>query len=244
MARPSRPALSAPPHERTVALTFDDAFLSVYDIAFPILSRLGFRATLFVPTRRIGGDGPWRGRAWIAGSATRGAGADGDVMGADRRARRSRMGDRRSHPPPSAPTRAGRRDPYNGAAEARARTASSASGSHVPPSLTRMEISTSGWSRRRAWPATGTRARSTDSSPPGRSGGPGRRVPPRRPRAVPAEGLADGSPPPRLAGMAAAQWRPWPAQRLASPALRPRRRPNPLVRPRRGASCTIYDCRG
>ena len=34
-------ALSAPPYERTVALTFDDAFRSVYDIAFPILSRLG-----------------------------------------------------------------------------------------------------------------------------------------------------------------------------------------------------------
>lgn len=64
-------ALSAPPHERTVALTFDDAFRSVYDVAFPILSRLGFPATLFVPTRHIGSDGPmaWPGiDHWVGGA--------------------------------------------------------------------------------------------------------------------------------------------------------------------------------
>ena len=67
-------ALSAPPYERTVALTFDDAFRSVYDIAFPILSRLGFPAALFVPTRRIGGDGPmaWPGiDHWVGGPEER-----------------------------------------------------------------------------------------------------------------------------------------------------------------------------
>jgi len=56
-------SLTAAPYERTVAITFDDAFLSVYEIAFPMLSDLGFPATLFVPTHRIGGDGPmaWPG---------------------------------------------------------------------------------------------------------------------------------------------------------------------------------------
>lgn len=43
-------AVLAPRHERTVAVTFDDAFASVYTEAFPILRDLGFFGTLFVPT--------------------------------------------------------------------------------------------------------------------------------------------------------------------------------------------------
>lgn len=38
---------------RTMAITFDDALLSVRDLAFPILSRLGLVATVFVPTAHV-----------------------------------------------------------------------------------------------------------------------------------------------------------------------------------------------
>jgi len=40
----------SPPHARTLAITFDDAFLSVRELALPILSRLGLPATVFAPT--------------------------------------------------------------------------------------------------------------------------------------------------------------------------------------------------
>jgi peptidoglycan/xylan/chitin deacetylase (PgdA/CDA1 family) len=36
-----------PPHERTLAVTFDDAFSSVLDLGLPILRRLGLPATVF-----------------------------------------------------------------------------------------------------------------------------------------------------------------------------------------------------
>jgi peptidoglycan/xylan/chitin deacetylase (PgdA/CDA1 family) len=39
---------------RAVAITFDDAFASVARIAFPILSSLGLKATVFAPTAYIG----------------------------------------------------------------------------------------------------------------------------------------------------------------------------------------------
>lgn len=44
-------AVHARPFARTVAVTFDDAYRSVLDTAFPILQRVGFPATVFVPTR-------------------------------------------------------------------------------------------------------------------------------------------------------------------------------------------------
>lgn len=37
-----------------VAITFDDGYPSTLDIAAPILSRLGFGATVFIPTRKVG----------------------------------------------------------------------------------------------------------------------------------------------------------------------------------------------
>lgn len=39
---------------RPVVITFDDGDESVYDLAFPILARLNYRATLFVVTSRVG----------------------------------------------------------------------------------------------------------------------------------------------------------------------------------------------
>jgi peptidoglycan/xylan/chitin deacetylase (PgdA/CDA1 family) len=43
-------ALSDPPARKTVVVTFDDALRSVLDFAFPVLTRLGLPATVFVPT--------------------------------------------------------------------------------------------------------------------------------------------------------------------------------------------------
>ncbi len=63
--RPARfsEAIEAPPAPRTVAITFDDAFRSVYDIAFPLMQRLGMTGTMFVPTAWPGRDEPmsWAG---------------------------------------------------------------------------------------------------------------------------------------------------------------------------------------
>lgn len=63
-------AVTAPPDGKSVAVTFDDAFRSVYELAFPILSHFGLTGTVFVPTRKIGGDGPmaWPGiDEWLGG---------------------------------------------------------------------------------------------------------------------------------------------------------------------------------
>src|SRR4051812_21963553 len=43
-----------------VAITFDDAFKSVYEIAFPMMRELGLVATVFVPTAWPGRDEPMR----------------------------------------------------------------------------------------------------------------------------------------------------------------------------------------
>jgi peptidoglycan/xylan/chitin deacetylase (PgdA/CDA1 family) len=47
------------PPERTVVLTIDDADVSVYELAYPLLRRYGYRAHLFVPTGHVGR--PWAG---------------------------------------------------------------------------------------------------------------------------------------------------------------------------------------
>jgi peptidoglycan/xylan/chitin deacetylase (PgdA/CDA1 family) len=43
-------ALTAPRHPRTLAVTFDDAHRSVFELGWPILERLGLPGTVFVPT--------------------------------------------------------------------------------------------------------------------------------------------------------------------------------------------------
>ena len=61
-------AVTSPPHRRTLAVTFDDAFRSVFELAFPILSHLGLPGTLFVPTKKLVSDRPmvWEGiDSWI-----------------------------------------------------------------------------------------------------------------------------------------------------------------------------------
>lgn len=56
-------ALTAPPAERTLAVTFDDAHRSVLELAVPIMERLGLPGTVFVPTAYAGTDRPmgWPG---------------------------------------------------------------------------------------------------------------------------------------------------------------------------------------
>ncbi len=53
-------ALAAPREKRTVAITFDDAFASVLEVAKPILDEFGFVATIFPPTGFIGAGHPMR----------------------------------------------------------------------------------------------------------------------------------------------------------------------------------------
>jgi peptidoglycan/xylan/chitin deacetylase (PgdA/CDA1 family) len=48
--------------ERSVALTFDDAYLDFYTAAAPVLRRLGLPATIFLPTGFCGGTSAWSGQ--------------------------------------------------------------------------------------------------------------------------------------------------------------------------------------
>jgi peptidoglycan/xylan/chitin deacetylase (PgdA/CDA1 family) len=55
---------------RNLAVTFDDAYRSVFERAFPILRALGVPATVFAPTRYTGANAPpsWPGlRQWLNG---------------------------------------------------------------------------------------------------------------------------------------------------------------------------------
>lgn len=52
-------AVTAPPHPRTLAVTFDDAFCSVVRLGLPVLRELGVPATAFVPTGFVGGGRPF-----------------------------------------------------------------------------------------------------------------------------------------------------------------------------------------
>lgn len=47
-------ALRSPPAEKTVAITFDDAYRSVIERALPVLARHGAPATVFAPTAFVG----------------------------------------------------------------------------------------------------------------------------------------------------------------------------------------------
>ena len=48
-----------PRRPRTVIITFDDAFHSFFELAFPALKQRGMRATVFVPAGEIGGTNRW-----------------------------------------------------------------------------------------------------------------------------------------------------------------------------------------
>ena len=56
-------AVTRPPGPRALAVTFDDAFLSVNDRALPILRGLGVPATIFVPTK-FAEEGPGEAMSW------------------------------------------------------------------------------------------------------------------------------------------------------------------------------------
>ena len=63
-------AVTKPPAHRTLAVTFDDGFRSVSELALPILERHNMIGTAFIPTRYIGRDGvaQWPGiDRWIGG---------------------------------------------------------------------------------------------------------------------------------------------------------------------------------
>lgn len=55
---------------RRLAVTFDDAYRSVHELALPILKQLGLAATVFVPTAHVGREEPmsWPGiDRWLGG---------------------------------------------------------------------------------------------------------------------------------------------------------------------------------
>jgi peptidoglycan/xylan/chitin deacetylase (PgdA/CDA1 family) len=56
-------AVTEPPTPKTLAITFDDAYRSVIKLALPILSGVGFVATVFAPTAYVGSEEPmaWPG---------------------------------------------------------------------------------------------------------------------------------------------------------------------------------------
>jgi peptidoglycan/xylan/chitin deacetylase (PgdA/CDA1 family) len=63
-------AVAAAPGPRTLAVTFDDGYRSVLELAMPILSALGLPATVFVPTDHVGSEDPmaWPGiDQWLGG---------------------------------------------------------------------------------------------------------------------------------------------------------------------------------
>jgi peptidoglycan/xylan/chitin deacetylase (PgdA/CDA1 family) len=64
-------AVHAPPAAKVVAVTFDDGYRSVIDLAFPILAELGLVASVFVPTAHVGAPEPmsWPGIShWAVGA--------------------------------------------------------------------------------------------------------------------------------------------------------------------------------
>lgn len=61
-------ALTAPPAERTLVVSFDDANRSVLELAAPIMASLGMPGTIFVPTDYAGSEQPmgWEGHEdWL-----------------------------------------------------------------------------------------------------------------------------------------------------------------------------------
>jgi peptidoglycan/xylan/chitin deacetylase (PgdA/CDA1 family) len=53
---------SVPDDKDAIALTFDDAFLNLTSSGLPLLSHLGFPATIFVVSDAVGGTNDWGGR--------------------------------------------------------------------------------------------------------------------------------------------------------------------------------------
>jgi len=53
-------AMTTPANGRRVAITFDDAYRSVFELALPVLRRLGAPATVYAPTDWIDRDEPMR----------------------------------------------------------------------------------------------------------------------------------------------------------------------------------------
>ena len=63
-------AVTRPSDERTLVVTFDDAYRSVIEHAFPILARLGLPGTVYAVTGGVGANGPmaWPGiDQWLGG---------------------------------------------------------------------------------------------------------------------------------------------------------------------------------
>jgi peptidoglycan/xylan/chitin deacetylase (PgdA/CDA1 family) len=63
-------AITDPPAKKTVAITFDDGYRSVVELALPIMQKLGLPGSLYVPTNFPGTGDPlaWEGTdVWLGG---------------------------------------------------------------------------------------------------------------------------------------------------------------------------------
>ena len=180
----------APPAARTLAVTFDDAYRSVYDEARPVLRPARRPGTVFVPTALIGSERPmaWPGTDhWLGGPTS-----DeltpmswdelGELAGS--------VGDRLPHPDPSTPADA-RTGSRCGTARGLARpTSRSESAAPAHRSRTLTATTTSKSSRRRAKPASRPPARSrAGSASPTRCSGLGSASTTRTGRPVPGQGV-------------------------------------------------------
>jgi peptidoglycan/xylan/chitin deacetylase (PgdA/CDA1 family) len=47
--------------QKPVLLTFDDGYQAIYDLAYPVLKKHQFKATMFLPTKYLGGFNDWDG---------------------------------------------------------------------------------------------------------------------------------------------------------------------------------------
>lgn len=52
---------------RSVALTIDDGYLDNYELAYPVLRRFGFPATIYIVSSRVGGVNDWDSNSPLAG---------------------------------------------------------------------------------------------------------------------------------------------------------------------------------
>ena len=144
-------AVTSSPAGRTVAITFDDGFASVLELAFPILSSLGLVATVFVVTDFVDEERPFDWFETTTGEETEVRGLTWAQLG---QLAADRLGDRVTHPHAPPPDAARRRRAWSWSCADRGKRASVLSDASAARSRIRSATWTSAWSPRHGPPAT------------------------------------------------------------------------------------------